>query len=184
MTRNVKRFLAASLLSLAPSVAFAAPADLGFPDFLSQRSEYVSVREGAFEVQQVKGGASIGAALENFFVSNQSGATVSLGLQTINGTFNGVFTPYPVPTATLGGFQVSAPAPAPSFSQQYYWTVDPANPAGAKTCVWRVDIADSAGTCTATVYYGTYGGAICTVDNANSFIDINTCQAQIVTIMQ
>ncbi|AFE05036.1 hypothetical protein COCOR_03146 [Corallococcus coralloides DSM 2259] len=184
MTRNVKRFLAASLLSLVPSVAFAGPADLGFPDFLSQRNEYVSVREGAFEVQQVKGGASIGPALENLLVSNQSGATISLGLQIITGTFNGVFTPYPLPTATLGGFQVSAPAPAPSFSQQYYWTVDPANPAGAKTCVWRVDVADSAGSCTATVYYGTYGGAICTVDNANSFIDINTCQAQIVTIMQ
>ncbi|MBN9686177.1 MULTISPECIES: hypothetical protein [unclassified Corallococcus] len=184
MTRNVKRFLAASLLSLAPSVAFAAPADLGFPDFLSQRNEYVSVREGAFEVPQVKGGAAIGPALENFFVSNQSGANIYLGLQTINGTFNGVYSPYPVPTANLGGFQVSAPAPAPSFSQQYYWTVDPANPAGAKTCIWRVDIADNAGACSATVYYGTYGGAICTLDAVNSYIDINTCEAQIVTNMQ
>ncbi|RKG68263.1 hypothetical protein D7V80_13305 [Corallococcus sp. CA054B] len=184
MTRNVKRFLAASLLSLAPSVAFAGPADLGFPDFLSQRNEYVSVREGAFEVPQVKGGAAIGPALENFFVSNQSGATISLGLQIVNGTFNGVFSPYPVPTANLGGFQIDAPAPAPSFSQQYYWTVDPANPAGAKTCVWRVDIADNAGACTATVYYGTYGGAVCALDTINSYIDINTCFAQIVTIMQ
>ncbi|NOK20032.1 hypothetical protein [Corallococcus carmarthensis] len=184
MTRNVKRFLAASLLSLAPSVAFAGQVELGFPDFLSQRNEYVSVREGSFEIAQVKGGASVGPALENLFVSNQSGATISLGLQVVTGTFNGVFSPYPVPTATLGGFQISAPTPAPSFSQQYYWTVNPANPSAAKTCVWRVDIADSAGTCTATVYYGTYGGAVCTVDAANSFIDINTCQAQIVTIIQ
>ncbi|NNB84636.1 hypothetical protein HJC10_22385 [Corallococcus exiguus] len=184
MTRNVKRFLAASLLSLAPSVAFAGPADLGFPDYLSQRNEYVSVREGAVELPQVRGGASIGPALENFFVSNQSGATISLGLQTVNGTFNGVYTPYPVPTANLGGFQISAPAPAPSFSQQYYWTVNPASPSTSKTCVWRADIADNAGTCTATIYYGTYGGAVCAVDTVNSFIDVNTCEAQIVTIMQ
>ncbi|MBN8226818.1 hypothetical protein JYK02_04765 [Corallococcus macrosporus] len=184
MTRNVKRFLAASLLSLAPSIAFAGQVELGFPDFLTQRGEYVSLREGAFEVPQVKGGASVGPALENFFIQNQSGATVSLGLQIVTGTFNGVFTPYPVPTATLGGFQISAPTPAPSFSQQYYWTVDPANPGGAKTCIWRVDIADSGGTCTASVAFGTVGGAICALDTINSFIDINTCQAQIVTIMQ
>ncbi|MFB1484441.1 hypothetical protein [Corallococcus sp. RDP092CA] len=184
MTRNVKRFLAASLLSLAPSVAFAGQVDLGFPDFLSPRNEYVSVREGAFEIAQVKGGASVGPAVENLLVSNQSGVNISLGLQVLAGTFNGVFNPYPVPTSSVGGFQVSAPTPAPSFSQQYYWTVDPSNPAAAKTCVWRVDVADSAGTCTATVYYGTYGGAICTVDALNSFIDPTTCQAQIVTIIQ
>ncbi|WP_223645337.1 hypothetical protein [Corallococcus sp. EGB] len=182
MTRNVKRFLAASLLSLAPSVAFAGPADLGFPDFLSPRTEYVSVREGAVEITQVKGGASVGPALENLLVSNQSGATISLGLQIVSGTFNGVFNPYPIPTSSLGGFQVSAPTPP--FSQQYYWTVDPANPAGAKTCVWRVDVADNAGSCAATVYYGTYGGAVCTVDAINSFINPTTCEAQIVTIMQ
>lgn len=183
MTRNVKRFLAASLLSLAPSVAFAGPADLGFPDLLTQRNEYVSVREGAVEITQVKG-ASVGPAVENLLVSNQSGANISLGLQTLNGTFNGVFNPYPIPTSSVGGFQVSAPTPAPSFSQQYYWTQDLANPATAKTCVWRVDIADVGGSCTATVFFGTYGGAICTVDALNSSINPTTCAAQIVTIMQ
>lgn len=183
MTRNVKRFLAASLLSLAPSVALAGPADLGFPDLLSQRTEYVSVREGAVEIAQVER-TSVGPALENLLVSNQSGADISLGLQILSGTLNGVFNPYPIPTSNLGGFQVSAPAPRPTFSQQYYWTQDPANPAAAKTCVWRVDVTDNAGSCTATVFFGTYGGAVCTVDAINSFINPTTCEAQIVTIMQ
>ncbi|RKH64750.1 hypothetical protein [Corallococcus aberystwythensis] len=184
MTRNVKRFLAASLLSLTPSMAFAGQVELGFPDFLSQRNEYVSVREGAIEIPVGKGVASVGPAVEDLLVINQSGANISLGLQVLTGTLNGVYNPYPVPTANIGGFQVSAPTPAPSFSQQYYWTVDPANPAGAKTCVWRVDVSDNAGVCSATVYFGTYGGALCTVDAAQSFIDPNTCQAQIVTVIQ
>ncbi len=44
MTRNVKRFLAVSLLSLTPSIALAGQNEFGDLDFLSQRSEYVSDR--------------------------------------------------------------------------------------------------------------------------------------------
>ncbi|QRK10068.1 hypothetical protein JQX13_08215 [Archangium violaceum] len=176
MTRNVKRFLAASLLSLTPSIAFAGQVESGFLDFLSQRDEYVTVREGAVQVPALRNGpvASIAPALENF----------SLGLQVVTGTFNGVFNPYPVPTANYGGFQVDAPAPTPLVAQEYYWTVDPANPAGAKTCVWRVEVSDVGGSCSAQVFYGTYGGAVCTLDEANSFINPTTCETQIITIIQ
>ncbi|MCP3141930.1 hypothetical protein [Pyxidicoccus xibeiensis] len=186
MTRNVKRFLAVSLLSLTPSIAFAGQVEFGFPDLLSQRDEYVSLREEAVQVPVRRGPAvqSIGPALENLLVLNQTGLNISLGLQVLTGTLNGVFNPYPVPTANYGGFQVSAPAPAPLIAQQYYWTVDPANPAGAKTCVWRVEVSDVGGSCAAQVFSGTYGGASCTVDAVNSFIDPTTCQTQIVTIIQ
>ncbi|MFP2909223.1 hypothetical protein ACLESD_30120 [Pyxidicoccus sp. 3LFB2] len=186
MTRNVKRFLAVSLLSLTPSIALAGQVDYGFPDVLSQRGDYVSLREVAVQVPTLKGPAaqSVAPAIEDFFVLNQTGVSVSLGLQVLTGTLNGIWGTNPVPTGTYGGFQVSAPAPAPTFSQQYYYTVNPANPAGSKTCVWRVDVSDVAGSCSAQVFYGTYGGAICTLDAAQSFIDPVTCQAQIVTIMQ
>ncbi|HEX5752445.1 MAG TPA: hypothetical protein VFZ09_39940 [Archangium sp.] len=187
MTRNVKRFLAVSLLSLTPSMAFAGQAESGFfLDLLSQRDEYVTLREGAVQIPVLRDGpvASVAPALENLFVLNQTGADISLGLQVLTGTLNGVFNPYPVPTANYGGFQVSAPAPTPLVAQQYYWTVDPANPAGAKTCVWRVEVSDVGGSCTAQVFYGTYGGAVCTVDAANSFINPTTCETQIITIIQ
>ncbi|GMU03644.1 hypothetical protein KH5H1_77670 [Corallococcus caeni] len=186
MTRNVKRFLAASLLSLAPSIAFAGQVELGFPDFLSQRDEYVSVREGAVQLPTKRESqvASVGPALEDLFVLNQTGLPISLGIQVLTGTLNGVFNPYPVPTASYGGFEVSAPTPAPLIAQQYYWTVDPANPAAAKTCVWRVEVSDVGGSCQAQVFFGTYGGAICTVDAAQSFIDPVTCQTQVVTVIQ
>ncbi|WNG19298.1 hypothetical protein [Cystobacter fuscus] len=187
MTRNVKRFLAASLLSLTPSIAFAGQVEAGlFLDLLSQRDEYVTLREEVVQVPVLRNApvASVAPALENFLVLNQTGANISLGLQVLTGTLNGVFNPYPVPTATYGGFQVSAPAPTPLVAQQYYWTVDPANPAGAKTCVWRVEVSDVGGSCSAQVFSGTYGGAVCTLDAVNSFIDPTTCQAQIITSIQ
>ncbi|WNG59966.1 hypothetical protein F0U59_38535 [Archangium gephyra] len=187
MTRNVKRFLAASLLSLTPSIAVAGQVESGFfLDLLSQRDEYVTLREVAVQIPVLRDApaASIAPALENLLVLNQTGANISLGLQVLTGTLNGVFNPYPVPTANIGGFQVSAPAPTPLVAQQYYWTVDPANPAGAKTCVWRVEVSDVAGSCTAQVFFGTYGGAVCTVDAANSFINPTTCETQILTVIQ
>lgn len=186
MTRNVKRFLAASLLSLTPSIALAGQVESGFPDLLSQREEYVSLRAEAVQVPTRRGPAveSIGPAVEDFFVLNQTGLNIFLGLQVVTGTLNGVYNPYPVPTANYGGFQISAPAPAPMFAQQYYWTVNSANPAGSKTCVWRVEVSDVGGTCSAQVFFGTYGGAVCTLDAAQSFIDPNTCQTQVVTVIQ
>jgi hypothetical protein len=186
MTRNVKRFLAVSLLSLTPSIALAGQVELGFPDLLSQRDEYVSLRPEGIQIPALRGAPaqSIGPAIEDLLVINQTGLNISLGIQVLTGTLNGVYNPYPVPTANLGGFQVAAPAPAPLIAQQYYWTVDPANPAGAKTCVWRVEVSDVGGSCAAQVFYGTYGGALCTVDAANSFIDPVTCQTQVVTVIQ
>lgn len=186
MTRNVKRFLAASLLSLTPSIALAGQVESGFPDLLSERDEYVSLRPEGIQIPARRGPAvqSIGPAVEDFFALNQTGLPISLGLQVVTGTLNGVYNPYPAPTGNYGGFQISAPAPAPLFAQQYYWTVDPANPAGAKTCVWRVEVSDVGGVCSAQVFFGTYGGAICTVDTVNSAIDPNTCQALIITGIQ
>ncbi|QSQ26708.1 hypothetical protein JY651_18025 [Pyxidicoccus parkwayensis] len=191
MTRNVKRFLAVSLLSLTPSIAFAGQDDFGFSDFLTQRSEFVSVREGAIEIPALRGAPaeSFGPALENLFVQNQTTSTLSLGLQTVTGTFNGVFNPYPCPPASLCGYQVAATSPGvpptPPVVQQYYWTANPSNPAAGKTCVWRLEVSvDAANNCAATVFFGTYGGAVCTVDAARSFIDPATCQTQIVTNIQ
>lgn len=187
MTRNVKRFLAASVLSLTPSIAFAGQVESSFfMDLLSPRDEFVTLREGSVQIPVLRDApaASIAPAVENLLVLNQTGANISLGLQVLTGTLNGVFNPYPVPTANIGGFQVSAPAPTPLVAQQYYWTVDPANPAGAKTCVWRVEVSDVGGSCSAQVFYGTYGGAVCTVDTVNSFINPTTCETQIITIIQ
>ncbi len=186
MTRNVKRFLAGSLLSLTPSIAFAGQVDFGFPDFLSPRDEYVSVREGAVQIPTRRGPpvASISPALEDLFVINQTGSDISLGIQILTGNLIGVYNPYPIPTANFGGFRVDAPAPSPLVVQQYYWTVDPSNPADSKTCVWRLEVSDVDGSCSAQVFYGTYGGASCTVDPDQSFIDPTTCETQIVTLMQ
>lgn len=189
MTRNVTRFLAASLLSLVPSIALAGSVEYGFPDYLSTRGEYVSLNEEAFEVPVRKGPAvqSIGPAAEDFLVLNQTGVNTSLGLQIVTGTFVGVYNPYPIPTGNYGGFQISAPAPTPppaTVVQQYYWTVNPSNPAGSKTCVWRVEVTDVGGTCSAQVFSGTYGGASCTFDAVNSFIDPTTCYARIITGIQ
>ncbi|WP_426756679.1 hypothetical protein [Myxococcus sp. Y35] len=186
MTRNVKRFLAGSLLSLTPSLALAGQVEQ-YPDFLSGRDEYVSLRaESAVQVPVRKGPSveSVAPALEDLLVYNQTGVDIYLGIQVLTGTLNGVYNPYPVPHANYGGFQVSAPAPTPLIAQEYYWTVDTANPAGAKTCVWRVEVSDVGGSCSAQVFYGTYGGAVCTLDGAQSFIDPTTCYTQIVTIMQ
>ncbi|WP_163868750.1 hypothetical protein [Myxococcus eversor] len=187
MTRNVKRFLAGSLLSLIPSIAVAGQVEHGFPDLLSERTEYVSLRSEGFQLpaREDGGGQSIGPALEDLLVLNQTGVNISLGIQVLTGTLNGVYNPYPIPTATVGGFQVSAPAPtvAAPVIQQYYWTVNAAAPATSKTCVWRVEITDVGGVCTGTVFFGTYGGALCTVD-PSSFINPTTCAASVRTIVQ
>ncbi|MFY2562966.1 hypothetical protein ACN469_35560 [Corallococcus terminator] len=186
MTRNVKRFLAGSLLSLMPSIALAGQVEHGFPDLLSERNEYVSLRpEGIpLPAREDAGGQSIGPALENLLVTNQTGVNIALGIQVLTGTLNGVFNPYPIPNLQLGGYQVSAPAPtvAAPVIQQYYWTVNAAAPATSKTCVWRVEITDVGGVCTGTVFFGTYGGATCTVDPL-SFINPTTCLAEVRTFI-
>ncbi|MCP3167745.1 hypothetical protein [Myxococcus qinghaiensis] len=190
MTRNVKRFLAGSLLSLIPSIALAGQVEHGFPDLLSERTEYVSLRAEGVQVpvREGSGGNSVAAANEDLLVFNNSGLSLTLGIQVLTGGLNGVYNPYPCPPAlgSLCGYQVAAPAPtvAAPVVQQYYWTANAANPAAGKTCVWRVEVTDVAGSCAAQVFFGTYGGAVCTLDAVNSFIDPTTCYAQIVTNIQ
>ncbi|NVJ24426.1 hypothetical protein HUW62_24670 [Myxococcus sp. AM011] len=188
MTRNVKRFLAGSLLSLIPSIALAGQVEHGFPDLLAERTEYVSLRPEGVQVpvREGAGGNSVAAANEDLLVFNNTGLTLSLGIQVLTGTLNGVYNPYPCPPAlgSLCGYQVAAPAPAPTVTQQYYWTSNAANPGAGKTCIWQAVVTDTAGSCTAQVFFGTIGGAICTLDAVNSFINPTTCYAQIVTIMQ
>lgn len=184
MTRNMTRFLAGSLLSLAPSSVLAGPVDFAFPDLLSQHDEYVSVREWTLQVPPMDGAPveSLGPALEDFFVFNQTGVDVHLGIVSLTGTLNGVYSPYPVPTGSPGGFQVSAPTPP--LVQHYYWTVDPGNPAGAKTCLWRVEVMSASVGCTALVTYASYGGAICTLALGSSGIDPTTCAMRLATYIQ
>ena len=186
MTRNMRRFLTGSLLSLAPSIALAEQPAFQDADFLFPRNEYVSVKDGAIQIPVRKGSSmeSVDPATQDFYVYNLTGATLALHIQSLTGAFIGIRTPYPVPPFSYGGFQISAPAPAPVVVQQYFWTVDPVNPAGSKTCVWQVEVSDIGGSCAAQVFFGTYGGAICTVDGAQSFVDPTTCQTQIVTNMQ
>lgn len=187
MTRNVKRFLAASLLSLMPSVALAAQVEI--PDFLSARSEYVSVGEESFQVPVRKGPRvdSIAPANEDLLNFNQTGAPAYLRIQIQTGTFNGIYNAVnPAPNLTWGGYQVGAPAPTPTAPvvQQYFWTLNPANPAGTKTCVWRLTVSTDGVSCSAQVSSGTYGGAICTLDTVNSFVDPTTCYAAVYTSIQ
>ncbi|MFP2957847.1 hypothetical protein ACLEPN_08450 [Myxococcus sp. 1LA] len=175
-----------SLLSLAPSIALAEQTAFQEADFLSPRNEYVSVKDGAIQLPVRKGPseASVDPASQDFYVYNLTGATLALHIQSLMGALIGIRTPYPVPPLSFGGFQISAPAPAPVVVQQYFWTVDAANPAGSKTCVWRVEVSDIGGSCAAQVLFGTYGGAVCAVDSNLSFVDPTTCQTQIVTNMQ
>ncbi|NMO13402.1 hypothetical protein HPC49_19050 [Pyxidicoccus fallax] len=186
MTKKMRCLLTSSLMSLAPSIALAEQTAILDADFLSPRHEYVSVKDGAIQlpVRKEPSEAFVDPATQDFFVYNLTGATLALHIQSLTGAFIGVRTPYPVPPLSYGGFQISAPAPAPVVVQQYAWTVDPANPAGSKTCVWRVEVSAVGGSCTAQVFFGTYGGAVCTVDSTLSFVDPTTCQTQLVTNMQ
>ncbi|NPC84466.1 hypothetical protein HPC49_40420, partial [Pyxidicoccus fallax] len=87
MTRNVKRFLAVSLLSLAPSIALAEQNEFGDLDFLSQRGEYVSLRsEGSVQIPALKGASqAVGPAFEDFYVVNLTGVALAPGY-TLTGT--------------------------------------------------------------------------------------------------
>ncbi len=185
MTRNVKRFLAGSLLSLTPAIAFAAPVtEADFPNRLSERADYVSLRAAPVDVPVLKDAptASIAPALQDHLVINQTGVTTYLGIQFLTGSLVGVYNPYPLPTATVGGFRVSAPAPTPAAPviQQYYWTVDQANPGTTKTCLYEVHVTDVGGSCGAQVYFAPLNGATCGLDTVNSFINPTTCATQIV----
>jgi len=185
MTRNVKRFLAGLLLTLAPSSTLARQVEFAAPALPSEGDEYVSVKEGVFQVPTRQGGpvATIGPAAESNYVLNQTGAYVYLGLGLITGGFGGMLLPYPVAQANHGGFLINSAAPFPGSPaiHQYFWTVDPFNPANAKTCFWQIEVSDVGGSCSAQVRFAAYGGATCTIDGALSFIYPSTCEAWIVT---
>ncbi|MCP3065248.1 hypothetical protein LXT21_41395 [Myxococcus sp. K38C18041901] len=193
MTRNVKRFLAVSLLSLAPSVAAAEQFDFGGLEFF--RGEYVTaVKTETFELKarHAEGGASLLAnPLQTFAVGNWTGVNVSFG-----GTLSGVRLPIPPPNplgpvakpSVNGVFQIEV-APATSVTQTYFYTTNPADPTGAaKTCLWQLAVTYNAGTatCSATIGQAAYGtqGVICYLDNAQSWINPTTCDAQVVSAME
>ncbi len=194
MTRNVKRFLALSLLSLTPSVAFAAEQQAyGDFDVLFQRSEYVSAdKVETFELQarHFDGGASLATTSDdNFYIGNWTGVNTFPGYSLLG-------TPAPLPPNPLppiaspslnGYFRLTLPAQ--THSQIYYYTTNPADPGGAaKTCYWQLNITfdPATATCTGTFSQTALGtqGVICGFYGAQSFIDPATCYAQIVTSIQ
>ncbi|AKQ65878.1 hypothetical protein A176_002790 [Myxococcus hansupus] len=185
MTRNVKRFLAGSLLSLTPAIAFAAPQTAAdFPNLLGERTEYVSLRAESVEVPVRKGTSTnlVARALQDHLVLNQTGATTYLGISILSDTLVGVYNPYPLPTGNYGGHRVSAPAPTPGAPviNQYYWTDNQAAPASGRTCLYEVAVSDVGGSCSAQVAFLSYNGAICTFDAGLSWINLTSCEAQIV----
>ncbi len=191
MTRNVKRFLAVSLLSLAPSVALAEQYQDGDIDFLSNPSEYVSAREEqTFKVAELAGGdASLApASTQNYYFGNWTPVTVSPGYSltgTPNPNLPGPMAPVAVGTLNLAFGMISNPP----VTQTYYYTTEPLTPtsATAKTCRWIFNIiANPDNTCSATINQAAFGGggAICTFYPSLTFINPTTCQAQIATSMQ
>lgn len=194
MTRNVKRFLALSLLSLTPSVALAAEQQAyGDFDILFQRSEYVSVSKvETFELpaRRLDGGASLATTSDdNFYIGNWTGVNTFAGYSLVG-------SPSPLPPSPLA--PVASPningyfrmvLAAQTHSQTYYYTTNPADPAGAaKTCRWQLNVTFDpiTATCTGTVNQAAFGnrGAICGFYGSQSFIDPSTCYAQIVTSIQ
>ncbi|MFP2924901.1 hypothetical protein ACLESO_06730 [Pyxidicoccus sp. 3LG] len=190
MTRNMKRFLAATLLSLTPSAALAE--QYGFEGLLFERNEYVSVQpEETIEIPVRRGGgtsALLATTVDTFFIANWTGVNTFPGYSIVG-------TPNPLPPNPL------PPVAAPSISgyfqmivnpvartQIYYYTTNAADPTGAaKTCRWQLNITvDAAGVCSGTLNQAAFGnqGVLCTLDTAQSFIDPTTCQSQIVTAIQ
>lgn len=169
MARNVKRFLVASLLSLAPSITLAEP--VGF-DFAFQRQGIqVPSRQGA--------PALLPSSVQDYLVFNMQFSPVYMGYFGTDTPYP--FAPYPVPYYNWGGFRVFPIAPT---VQTFYWTTNPADPAAGPTCVWQLAYDITNGVCTALLSQATYGGASCYFDASQSFVDSGTCNAQIATYFQ
>ncbi|RKH14097.1 hypothetical protein D7X74_20725 [Corallococcus sp. CA047B] len=190
MTNNVKRFLAASLLSLMPSVALAEHYDIS--GLLAHRSDYVSLRPT--ETIQLPSGRLEGAAtlagttVDTFFVANWTGVNTFPGY-TLTGTPN-ILPPNPLaptaPPSISGVFQMGVGQLTP-VTQTYYYTTNAADPTGAaKTCLWQLNVTVSGTVCSGTLNMTAYGnqGVLCSIDTAQTFVDSTTCQAQVVTIIQ
>ncbi len=180
MTRNVKRFLAASLFSLAPSIALAGPAEAGDLGFPFQLHGYVSAREEGIQVPSRKGASEfMGPAVQDYYNLNLYSSGIYQFYIGTDVPFP--YTPNPVLSNNWGGFRVMPSLPG---AQTYYWTTNPAAPAVGPTCLWQVVYSFNNGVCQAVLNQATHGGAICTFDGAQSFVDSSTCSAQIVTYFQ
>lgn len=188
MSRNVKRFLAVSLLSLTPSLALAGQHEFGDLDFLSKRDEYVSIRQESVQLPvRSQDGAAVGPAYQTFYIANWTGLNTYPGYSLTGSLLVAPPNPLPpvAPNGISGYFQLYAPTPP--VTQTYYYTTNPADPTGAaKTCRWQLVVNNSNGLCTAQLHQAAFGtqGVLCAIDTAQSFVDQNTCQAQIVTIIQ
>ncbi|MFY0522237.1 hypothetical protein ACN28I_03165 [Archangium gephyra] len=183
MTRNLKPFLVVPMLSLAPMMAAAA--ETGADDFVSKRSEYVSLQPArSVELPALRSGEGFAPLLadvtQTFYIGNWTGALVYAG-----GGLTGSSVPYPLPSALnfstpyyySGAGQALVPALTP-WSQVFAYTTNPADPYGqAKTCVWQADVSVVNGVCTANVTTFAYGaqGVLCHLDTASS-VDPNSCQ--------
>jgi hypothetical protein len=183
MTRNLKPFLAFPLLSLAPMLAVAAAP--GDDDFVSRRSEYVSLRPAeSVELPALRSSERSASLLadvtQTFYIGNWTGMVTYAG-----SSLTGSSVPYPLPSPLnfstpyyySGAAQALVPSLTP-WSQVIGYTTNPADPYGqAKTCIWQVDVSVVNGACTASVTTYAYGqqGVACMLDNASS-VDPNTCQ--------
>jgi len=189
----MKCFLAVSLLSLTPSLAFAEQYDFGDLEFLSTRAEYVSIRPEEtiqLPVRRSEGAPSslLASTSDNFYIANWTNADTFPGYSLVG-------TPNPLPPNPLrptappsisGYFQMILPEPM-THTQVYYYTTNAADPTGAaKTCRWQLNISYTNGVCSGTINQAAFGtmGVVCSLDTTQSFIDPSSCYAQIVTAIQ
>jgi hypothetical protein len=190
MTSNVKRLLAASLLSLVPSLAFAEHYDPA--GLLDSRQEYVSLRgEEVFQLRsgRVDGGQALAATTtETFYVANWTGVNTFPGYSLT--ALSATLPPNPLaptaPPSISGGFQLTVNA-LTNYTQVYYYTTNAADPTGAaKTCRWQLNVTVTNGVCAGTINQSAFGtqGVLCGLDTVNTFVDPATCQAQVVTYIQ
>ncbi|MCP3100172.1 hypothetical protein LZ198_14955 [Myxococcus sp. K15C18031901] len=190
MTRNVKRFLAVSLLSLAPSIAAAEQFDFGYFD-LGYNGLVGPVKTETIEVpaRHEEGGASFLAnPVQVFGIGNWTGVN-TFPIYSLSGITLDVPPPnplLPVLNPGLSGIFQLTVAPATSVSQTYLYTNNTLDPAGnAKTCRWQVVVNYNAttATCSAVVNQTAFGtqGVLCGIDTTRTFINPTTCNLQVVT---
>ncbi|MBM7117247.1 hypothetical protein [Archangium primigenium] len=181
--RNLKTYLVIPMLSLTPMLAAAAEVDAG--DFVSKRSEYVSLRPATtVELPALSDSDRISQLLadvtQTFYIGNWTGTVVYAG-----GSLTGSSVPYPLPAGLnpsapyyySGAGQALVPALTP-WTQVFGYTTNPSDPTGAaKTCIWQIDVSVVNGACTANVTTNAYGtqGVSCILDG-NSGVDPASCQ--------
>ncbi len=131
----------------------------------------------------VRGAQSVGPALQDFYVNNLTSVALSPGYA-LTGTIH-LLPPNPLNPITTGRFLLTAPNPtAAPVTQIYYYTDTPANPAAGKTCRWQLTVSVVNGLCTGQISVTPFNTAVCGFLGSQSFVDANSCQAQIVTSIQ